>query len=60
MGKSFAKLLIAVLLIAVIIYGAFFDVTIGSWKKPGVFSDENGVGSVIKGLDLKIILKIIS
>lgn len=52
MGKSFAKLLIAVLLIAVIIYGAFFDITIGSWKKPGVFSDESGVGSVIKGLDL--------
>jgi len=52
MGKSFAKLLVAILLIAVIIYGAFFDVTIGSWKKPGVFSDENGVGSVIKGLDL--------
>lgn len=52
MGKSFAKLLVAVLLIAVIIYLAFFDVTIGSFKKPGVFSDESGIGSVIKGLDL--------
>jgi len=52
MGKSIAKLLIVLLLIAAIVYGAFFDVTIGSWKKPAVFSGENAVGAVIKGLDL--------
>lgn len=52
MGKSIAKLLIVLLLITAIVYGAFCDVTIGSWKKPGVFSDENAVGAVVKGLDL--------
>ncbi|MBO5452907.1 MAG: protein translocase subunit SecD [Clostridia bacterium] len=57
MGKSIAKLLIVIVLIAAIVYGAFFDITIGKWKKPGVFTDvESGdpykVGAVIKGLDL--------
>ena len=52
MGKNIAKLLVVILLIAAIVYGAFFDITIGTWKKPGVFSDEAGVGAVVKGLDL--------
>lgn len=52
MGKSIAKLLIVIILVAVLIYGAFFDVSIGYFTKAGVFSDSSHIGAVVKGLDL--------
>ncbi len=52
MGKNIAKLLIVCILIAAVIYGAFFDVTIAGYTKAGVFSDSDEIGAVVKGLDL--------
>ena len=52
MGKNIAKLLIVCILIAAIIYGAFFDVTIAGFTKSGVFGDSKNIGAVVKGLDL--------
>lgn len=52
MGKNIAKLLIVCILIAAIVYGAFFDVTIAGFTKSGVFGNSDNIGAVVKGLDL--------
>lgn len=49
MGKSIAKLLIVILVIAAIVYGAFFDVTLFGYTKYGALDAEHGVR---RGLDL--------
>ena len=49
MGKNIAKLLIVCILIAAIIYGAFFDVTLFGYTKYGALDAEHGVR---RGLDL--------
>lgn len=49
MGKSIAKLLIVVLLIAAVTYTAFFDVTILGYRNYSVLDKEHGVK---RGLDL--------
>ena len=49
MGKSIAKLLVVILLIAAVVYTAFFDVTIFGYTNYGVLDEEHGVK---RGLDL--------
>ena len=49
MGKSIAKLLVVILLIAAVVYGAFFDVTLFGYTKYGALHEEHGVR---RGLDL--------
>ena len=49
MGKNIAKLLVVILLIAAVVYGAFFDVTLFGYTKYGALDAEHGVR---RGLDL--------
>ncbi len=49
MGKSIAKLLVVILVIAAVVYGAFFDVTLFGYTKYGALDAEHGVR---RGLDL--------
>lgn len=49
MGKSVTKLIVVILLIAAVVYGAFFDITLFGFRKPGALDPENGIR---RGLDL--------